>query len=156
MTIEFRNTENLNVILTHSVAPHQPGALCAVSQSILVYVDMSKNPRQLRWLDCSEAKPKILGITANTNLSSVQDMCTVKLENETLLIVLPYDANELIHAYNSTTGQLKWSTEKKIPSGTFQSLGVAGAVMVVSLLLITPIGVSRCSLPQMVSIWGVS
>ena len=107
------------------MTPHQPGALCAVSPSILVYVDMSKNPRQLHWLDCSKAQPKLLGITANTNLRYLRDMCTVKLENEALLIVLPYDAKEYIHAYSST-GQLKWSGQKKIPSGTFKSNSLAG------------------------------
>ena len=125
--IEFRNTENINeILLTYSVAPHQPGVLCAVSPSMLVYENRSKNPRQLHWLDCSEPAPKLLGITANTNLPSVGDMSTAQSENETLLIVLPYDANELIHAYNSTTGQLKWSVQKKITSGTFSSCGVAG------------------------------
>ena len=108
------------------MTPHQPGVLCAVSPSILVYVDISKIPRQLHWLDCSEPEPKLLGINANTNLSRVKDMCTAKLENETFLIVLSSDAKELIHAYHSTTGQLKWSVQKKIPSGTFNSYGVAG------------------------------
>ena len=126
MTIEFRNTENLNVILTHSVAPHKPGALCAVSSSMLAYTYYSKNPRQLHWLDCSEPEPKLLGIHANTNLSYVQDMCLAELENESLLIVISCDANELIHAYNSTTGQLQWSAQKKIPSGIFRSNFVAG------------------------------
>ena len=92
---------------------------------MLVYENRSKNP-QLHWLDCSEAKPKPLGITANTNVPFVQDMCTAKLEKEALLIVLPYDANESIQAYNSTTGQLKWSAQKKIPSGTFRSYSVTG------------------------------
>ena len=122
--IEFRYTENLNAILTYSVGPHYPGALCAVSPSILVYAYRSRNPRQLHWLDCSEAQPKPLGITANTKLPIVQDMCTAKLENETLLIIISLDANEHMHAYNSTTGQLKWSAQKKIPSGTFNSSGV--------------------------------
>ena len=56
----------------------------------------------------------------------MKDMCTIKLENETLLIVISYDRNELIHAFNSSTGQPKWSVQKKIPSGTFNSSGVAG------------------------------
>ena len=124
--IEFRNKENVNeILLTYSVGSHQPGVLCAVSPSMLVYENRSKNP-QLHWLDCSEAKPKPQGIIANTNLPYVQDMCTTKLENEVLLIVLPYDANELIQAYNSTTGQPKWSVQKKITSGTFKSYSVTG------------------------------
>ena len=124
--IEFRNTENLNTILTYSVGPHQPGVLCAVSTEMLVYENRAINPRQLHWLDCSEPEPKLLGISANTNLTLVKDMCTVKLENETLFTVISYDRDKLIHAYNSTTGQLKWSVQKKIPSGTFNSYGVAG------------------------------
>ena len=53
-------------------------------------------------------------------------MCVADSENEALLIVISYDAKELIHAYNSTTGQLKWSVQKKIPSGIFNSYGVTG------------------------------
>ena len=113
-------------LLIYSVAPHQAGVLRAVSPSVLVYEDRSSRNPQLHWLDCSEAEPKPLGITAHTNLPYVQDMCIAKFENESLLIVLPYDANELIHAYNSTTGQLKWRIQKRIPSGTFKSWGVTG------------------------------
>ena len=124
--IEFRNKENVSeILLTYSVGSHQPGVLCAVSPSMLIYENRSKNP-QLHWLDCGEVKPKPLGITVDTNLPFVQDMCTIKLENEALLIVLPYDANELIQAYNSSTGHLKWSVEKKITSRTFKSYSVTG------------------------------
>ena len=101
---------------------HSGPILSAVSPSMLVYENRSKNP-QLHWLDCSEVKPKPLGIIVNTNLPFVQDMCIAKLENESLLIVLPYDANELIQAYNGSKGQLKWSV-KKITSGTFKSYSV--------------------------------
>ena len=125
--IQFRNRENLGEsFFNYSVAPHKPGALCSVSPSILVYENISKNPRQLHWLDCSEADPKSLAITADTNFTVVQDVCTAELEKEKLLIVISYDANELIHAYNSTTGELKWSAETRTPTGTFISRGVAG------------------------------
>ena len=53
-------------------------------------------------------------------------MCIAELENETLLITIPCDASELMQAFSSVTGELKWSVEKKIPSGTFESSGVAG------------------------------
>ena len=123
--IEFLNPENMDEILqSFSVAPYQPGIMCAVSSSMLVYEDCSKNPRQLHWLDCSEPEPKLLGITADLNLSYLQDMCTVELENETL-IVLPNNVNEQIQAYNITTGQLKWSVQK-MPNQTWQSYSVAG------------------------------
>ena len=110
----------------HSVAPHQPQALCSISPSVLVYEDTSKNPRQLNWLDCSETKPKPLGIIQNLNLHSVQDMCVVESEKETLLIVISYYANELIYAFNSITGELKWSAPKKTSNGPFCSQSVTG------------------------------
>ena len=103
-----------------------PRALCSVYPDMIIYEDASKNPRQLHWLDCSEKIPKLLGITANTNLGSVYDMCLVELENETLLIVISQPSNELMYAYNSTTGQLKWGVPKKNKSGKFNSYGVAG------------------------------
>ena len=108
------------------MAPHQPGILCAVSPSVFVYEDASKDPRQLHWLDCSEPAPKLLGITANTNLSDVQDICVAKLEKETLLIVISRVRDELIHAFNSITGQLKWSVQKKIPGMKMVSFAVTG------------------------------
>ena len=124
--IEFRNKENLSeILLSISVAPHQPESMCTVSPSVLVYKDTSTRPVQLHWLDCSGTEPKLLGITANVNLNGVQDMCVVQSENEKLLIVISRDKND-IHAYSCSTGQLKYSIEKKIPSGSFVSFGVAG------------------------------
>ena len=115
--IEFRNKENLaEIVLTHSVAPHKPGRLCTVSPPVIVYSDTAKNPKQLHWLDCSEAKPKPLGITVNPNLDVVQDMCVAESENETLLIVMARKENVPIQAYNSTSGQLKWSAQKSFES----------------------------------------
>ena len=108
-----------------SVDPHQPELICSVSPSVLVYKDTSTRPVQLHWLDCSGAKPKLLGITANASLNSVHDMCVLQSENEKLLIVISRDRNE-IQVYNCSTGQLKYSIEKKIPSGSFVSFGVAG------------------------------
>ena len=115
--IEFRNKENLaEIVLTHSVAPHKPGRLCTVSPSVLVYSDKAKNPEELHWLDCSEPKPKPLGITVNPNLDVVQDMCIAESEKERLLIQLARKENVPLPAYNSTTGQLKWSAQKSFKS----------------------------------------
>ena len=115
--IEFRDIKNLSRILfTRSVKPHQPCILCAVSPTVLVYADNS-TPKEnhLHWLDCSKAEPKLLGITANTNIGII-DMCLAEYENEMLLIALPYNENESIYVCNSATGQLKWTAEKKVPS----------------------------------------
>ena len=53
-------------------------------------------------------------------------MCVVESDNGKLLIVISRDKNEVIWAFNSTTGKLKWRALKKIPSGTFQTWGVSG------------------------------
>ena len=55
---EFRSLNDLqDVILTHSVAPHQPGVLCTVSPSTLLYVDHSKTASEIHWLDLKDLKP---------------------------------------------------------------------------------------------------
>ena len=103
--------------------------LCAVSQFTLVYEHISptiyEKRRQLAWLDCSGPKPKPLGIISDENVGYVHDMCLVENENEKLLII---DTITLIKAYNTTTGQLKWTAEKKVPSTyrTFGSNGLTG------------------------------
>ena len=40
------------------VAPHKPGVMCAATPPILLYVDASKSPRDVHWLDLSESQPK--------------------------------------------------------------------------------------------------
>ena len=114
--IEFRDIKNLSQILfNYSDKSHRPNMLCAVSPTVLVYVDRSKYKDQFHWLDCSDTEPKLLGITANTNVS-IYDMCIAEYGNEKLLITLPNKECNPIDAYDSATGQLKWTAEKKVPS----------------------------------------
>ena len=102
--------------------------MCSLS-STLVYEHISpfiyEKMRQLAWLDCSEPKPKPLGIISDENVGYVHHMCLVENETEKLLII---DTTPLIKAYNSTTGQLRWTAEKKVPSTyrTFGSKGLTG------------------------------
>ena len=42
------------IIYSHSVAPHQPGRMCSVSPSKILYEDRSGNPCRVHWLDCSD------------------------------------------------------------------------------------------------------
>ena len=60
MVIEFYDIQNLNeLVLSYSVAPHHPGAMCTVSQTSLLYVDLAEQPRGVKALDCSRAHPKL-------------------------------------------------------------------------------------------------
>ena len=88
-----------------------------MSQSVLVYENEIGFGERFHWLDCSDIEPKLLGMkTANTN-KITYDMCIAEYGNEKLLIVLPklFLFNN-IYAYDSATGQLKWTAEKKVPS----------------------------------------
>ena len=128
-TIEFRDTDNLaEVVLTHSVAPHQPGALCTMSSSVLVYEDQSESPPEIHWLDCRGTGPRLLDITVRPNISHIEDICCVEHEHDYVLVVLPFYETEHIHAYSCSTGELKWKAEKNVSSAreAFRSRGVAG------------------------------
>ena len=57
----------------------------------------------------------------------MSDMCLVEFGNERLLIVIPSAEDDPVLAYNSTTGNLVWSKEKKLPNKrTFESSGATG------------------------------
>ena len=110
------------------MAPHQPGALSTVAPSILIYEDQSECPPEIHFLDCKGTKPKPMDITIRPNVSHVEDICCVENEDQQALVVLTFYETEHIHAYNCSTGELKWKVEKKVsPVGeAFRSRGLAG------------------------------
>ena len=112
--IEFRNTNNLSEILyTHSVVPHKPGRLCTVESYFLVYQDQSKEPCDIHWLDCNEAKPKLLREKSfTTSLLYLYDMIGVKNGTDELIIGIHPEIG--IHCYSTTTKSLKWKMTGKL------------------------------------------
>ena len=57
--IDFFDLNNLNrIVLSYSVAPHKPTILCAMFSTTLLYVDDSKDPREIQFLDCNTSRPR--------------------------------------------------------------------------------------------------
>ena len=116
MEIEFRDLINLSeVILSHTTAPHEPGIMCTVSATTLLYENQSKYPREVRWLDCKVAPPKA---ASGTNITvtlqnNIWDMCCVKDGDKQLLITSHrYDG---VFAYNIKTDKWDWHATCKVP-----------------------------------------
>ena len=129
--IEFRDTNDLAQILyAHSVAPHKPGRLCTVGSSFLLYEDQSKMPRNIHWLDCNEAKPKLLKERSFTIPPSyLYDIIAVRIGPDEMIIGIGCDSG--IHCYSTTTKSLKWEVAGQmpgilpgIPLGTIYATGV--------------------------------
>ena len=125
--IKFRDVKDLKKILrSHTVAPHVPGVMCTtVAPSILLYVDESKNPRDVHWLDLSGTKPKPAAgkRVIHPEQKEVYDMCFAQYGGKQLLIVAADD--EGLFVYNSETDKLEWKLSGT-PSQTEDKMLVTG------------------------------
>ena len=135
-TIQFRDANDLTRILhTHSVAPHEPGVMCTgAAPSILLFVDASKKPREVHWLDLSNGQPK-----PSTGKSIIRirkmftdDICFVQWGKRQLLTVVAAAENEAddsddeVFAYDTVRGQLEWKADDK-SSGMEKKMKATGA-----------------------------
>ena len=124
--IEFRDVNDFNqILLTHSVAPHKPGILYAVTPSTLLYVDGSKSPFEVHWLDLSELQPKQAAgkPVIHTKQTIIYDMCCTQDGDKQLLVVAA--GNGGLYAYNTHTGELEWKVDRKLP-GIDKNMEVIG------------------------------
>ena len=93
------------MILSHAVAPHAPGELCAASQNTLLFVDTQEEPRKVRWIDCSRSTPKIL-----KSITTQQDqICEMIFSEEDSSVIAT--ADDCIHAYNTSTSKTSWKNQ---------------------------------------------
>ena len=109
--IEFRNAADLShILLTHSVAPHEPGKLCTTAPSALLYDDKSKTPREVHWLELSWSKPKAAAgkrVTL-TEVYYVHGMCFVQDGDKQLLVVA---SHKDVLVFNAATDKLEWKVD---------------------------------------------
>ena len=93
----------------HSVAPHRPGRVCAISESAISYVDHICTPAEVHLLDCRTLPPKTISVNKSLYLpkSMWWDMCFVSQQNKKLLIVASAEMGG-IEAYNIDTGSMEW------------------------------------------------
>ena len=78
--LEFYDANDLSkTFYTHAVAPHEAVMLCAAKSSSLLYVDWSKIPFEVHWLDLSESQPKPANgkSVIHTQHRNITDMCYV-------------------------------------------------------------------------------
>ena len=107
--IDFHDLENLNnVLLAHAVTPHRPGRLCSASSTTLLYVDNSKVPREVRWLDCSTSPPRPTSVRniTHTQQDNIYDICCIQHKDKQLLITT--DKSDGINAYNTKSNKREW------------------------------------------------
>ena len=105
-----------------SVAPQEPGRLCAMSESTLLYIDVSKIPRKVHRLNCRTLPPISPPEYKSLYLSEEMwwDMCFVREHNKNLLIVSSAGMTG-IEAYNTDTASLEWKGQLSV----LQRCGVA-------------------------------
>ena len=111
--MEFRDVNNLKQILRMYSVSQQPSCM-ASSTSNLVYVDTSKTPRQVLWLEYSASPPRLSGVS-HTRLENIRDICCLKYAHKHLLVAIRDDGG--VSAYNKITDKLEWSV-KGFLSGT--------------------------------------
>ena len=98
----------------HSLAPHTPWRLYACDPTSLLYVDLSKEQRALRWLIYSEGRPKFIKEKSFTSSGCMFfDMTTVRFGADELVIIA--DRINGIQCYNTNTKNLKWSAAGELP-----------------------------------------
>ena len=118
MQIDFHNADRLKkVVHSHLVSSHRPGRLCTASSSMLLYEDQSKDPREVRWLNCSTSPPKPANFAAgacstHTQQDIVWDMCCVKHEHEKLVVTTK--GYQGVYAYNTTSDKVQWHMKGKV------------------------------------------
>ena len=106
--IEFRDINNPSeVILIHSLEPEQPGNLCQVSPSTLLYIDHSKTPYEGFRLDCSGIKPKHLPGRRVEVEHPGKSVCCVQEGDQQVLIIAAGD----LYAYDLVLGELNWKVK---------------------------------------------
>ena len=107
--IEFRNIKNLSEkIHTFTTGLLYPETFCTASPSTLLFLDKSKQTRDVYWLDCSSTKPKLmkkLSIELEHAFAGY-DMCYVPDEVRPLLIGADLRSG---NAFNCLNNEIEWS-----------------------------------------------
>ena len=116
--IEFRNVENLDeLVLNHSVAPHEPGYMCTIPPATLLFEDQSSEPRVIHKLDCSGFPSRIFSVSQSihTAIHDIWDMSFTEHEGKRLLFIA--EGYGGLFAYNYDTWDLEWSVKGRLNAG---------------------------------------
>ena len=98
------------MVYSHSVYPHDPDHMSAYTAcNALLYVDKSKYPRRVRWLDCSDTPlyPSSGRNKTRTQQGNIQDLCYVNSKGKHILVT--FEDFDTILAYDLEYDELEWS-----------------------------------------------
>ena len=109
--IEFRDISDLSrIIYSYSTGSLKLEPLCAASPSTLLFVDKSKGPRDVYWLDCSEAEPKLTGKKISTDANFIYEICFTPDKMKPLVVAASLSS---LYAYNAVNNKLEWNCKVK-------------------------------------------
>ena len=113
MKIDFHDASDITqMIRTHRVAPQKPGAMCTPSVTSILYVDESKFPCEVRWLDCRKQVPKPGSYVTHTQQDNIWDICS--LYHEGAQIVVGTRGVKVMYAYNTSIDKCEWTLKDKL------------------------------------------
>ena len=104
------------MVATHAVDTGKPGVLCSAGVSTLLYVDTSKSPQEVCWLDCSTLPPKPAADKQPIHLpadAQVKGICCVNSGGKLYVVCAPNTGG--IFAYNTALNRIEWEF-KEIPA----------------------------------------
>ena len=111
MKIDFHDEVNLDkVLLSRIVSPHWPGELCtspSTRTTTLIYHDKSQNSQGIIWLDCAVSPPQQIKVMGFQQLKQIHEM------TYTRNLLVATDGHG-IQAFDSSSGQPKWSIERNM------------------------------------------
>ena len=111
--LEFREANQGRVVASYSIVGDEPGALCAASATTLLYLDLSKTPHPVQWLDCRSKPPQYLQNVTHLHHNGVVDICHLKPEKgENFLIASGSDG---VTAANLESGKCEWNKRGLLP-----------------------------------------
>ena len=127
--IEFRDAGDLSRVLhSHQVARGQPGRMCVVAPSTLLYEYRGISPSQVYALDCSSGKPMDIGQLSVTRIAAppldgvrepgstdIRDMVVVEDSYKQRALLVVSDELSNVHAYDVETGAVAWRLRWRLP-----------------------------------------
>ena len=127
--IEFRDAGDLSrVLYSHQVARGQPGRMCVVASSTLLYEYRGISPSQVYALDCSSRKPRDIGQVSVTRTAAptldgvresgstdIRDMVVVEDSHRQRALLVVSDELSNVHAYDVETGAVAWRLRWRLP-----------------------------------------
>ena len=128
MKIDFHILEKpTNIICSHSLLPYnRPGLLFskAMHYGYLFFEDTSKNPRQVRLMECNGStygsnrttitftQPTCIDII-HTQQQSIHDICCMWPQSGDQLLVTSHLSQGLV-AHNMKSGKIEWRIKEKV------------------------------------------